>query len=74
MYTQGFKASTKVTENGKAALRAALPPSATAAFDHRLSRYLKKVIGGWGEPGGLECKARWAGLPTPLLPPTRPQP
>ena len=29
------------SEEGKAALRAALPPFATAAFDHRLSRYLK---------------------------------
>lgn len=41
LYTQGFKAATKVTDEGKAALRAALPPFATAAFDHRLSRYLK---------------------------------
>lgn len=41
-YTAGFKAASKVTDAGKAALRAALPPSATAAFDHRLSRYLKR--------------------------------
>lgn len=42
LYTSGFKAATKVTDAGKGALRAQLPPSATAAFDHRLSRYLKK--------------------------------
>lgn len=42
LYTAGFKASTKVTDDAKARLREALPVYATAAFDHRLSRYLKK--------------------------------
>jgi hypothetical protein len=42
LYTQGFKAAQKVTPEGKARLKAMLPPYATAAFDHRLSRYLKK--------------------------------
>jgi hypothetical protein len=42
LYTSGFKASSKVTDEGKAALRAALPEFATPAFDHRLSRYLKQ--------------------------------
>lgn len=41
LYTQGFKAAVKVTEEGKQYLRRTLPPHATAAFDHRLSRYLK---------------------------------
>lgn len=42
LYVSGFKAATRVTDAGKARLRAALPPSATPAFDHKLSRYLKK--------------------------------
>jgi hypothetical protein len=42
LYTTGFKAATKVTDEAKHALRDQLPPFATAAFDHRLSRYLKK--------------------------------
>ena len=37
----GFKAATKVTDAGKAYLKAALPPHACPSFDHRLSRYLK---------------------------------
>ena len=41
LYTSGFKAATKITEQGKAYLRSKLPPYATAAFDHKLSRYLK---------------------------------
>jgi hypothetical protein len=39
LYTQGYKAATKVTEDGKAQLKALLPMFATPAFDHRLSRY-----------------------------------
>lgn len=42
LYTSGFKASVKVSDEAKARLKAALPIYATAAFDHRLSRYLKK--------------------------------
>ena len=41
LYTAGFKAATKVTEEGKTFLRHTIPNNATAAFDHRLSRYLK---------------------------------
>jgi len=41
LYTSGFKAATKISEVGKAYLRARLPRFATAAFDHKLSRYLK---------------------------------
>jgi hypothetical protein len=41
LYTSGFKAATKITEFGKAYLRGQLPRFATAAFDHKLSRYLK---------------------------------
>ena len=41
LYTSGFKAATKISEVGKAYLRQRLPRFATAAFDHRLSRYLK---------------------------------
>jgi hypothetical protein len=42
LYCSGFKAATKVTEEGKEELRKLLPPYATPAFDHRLSRYLKQ--------------------------------
>ena len=42
LYTTGFKAAQKVTEEAKRNLRAQLPLYATAAFDHRLSRYLKR--------------------------------
>lgn len=42
LYTSGFKAAHRVTEEAKQRLRASLPAYATAAFDHRLSRYLKK--------------------------------
>ena len=42
LYTSGFKAATKITEQGKAYLVSKLPPFATAAFDHKLSRYLKE--------------------------------
>jgi hypothetical protein len=41
-YSQGYKSAVRVTDEGKAALRALLPPYATPAFDHRLSRYLKQ--------------------------------
>lgn len=42
LYTTGFKAAQKVTDEAKRKLRDQLPAHATAAFDHRLSRYLKK--------------------------------
>lgn len=38
----GFKAAQKVTDDAKRHLKEQLPLHATAAFDHRLSRYLKK--------------------------------
>ena len=41
LYTSGFKAATKISDQGKAYLRSKLPLYATAAFDHKLSRYLK---------------------------------
>ncbi len=41
LYSTGFKAASKVTDAGKEALRARLPPFATPAFHHALSRYLK---------------------------------
>jgi len=42
LYTSGFKAAQKVTDEAKQKLRENLPIYATAAFDHRLSRYLKR--------------------------------
>jgi hypothetical protein len=42
LYTAGFKSATHVSEEAKARLKAKLPAYCTAAFDHRLSRYLKK--------------------------------
>lgn len=42
LYTTGFKASTRVTDEAKKAFKEILPTHATGAFDHRLSRYLKK--------------------------------
>jgi hypothetical protein len=41
LYSSGFKAATRVTDAAKDVLRRALPPFATPALDHRLSRYLK---------------------------------
>ena len=41
LYTSGFKSASNVTEEGRAQLRASLPPFATAALNHSLSRYLK---------------------------------
>ncbi len=41
LYSAGFKAATRVTEAAKEVLRRSLPPFATPALDHRLSRYLK---------------------------------
>jgi len=41
LYNEGYKASVRVSEDAKAALKRSLPPHATAAFDHYCSRYLK---------------------------------
>lgn len=41
LYTAGFKAAQRVTPWAKEHLRARLPVHATAAFEHRLSRYIK---------------------------------
>ena len=41
LYSQGYKAAVHVSDAGKATLRAHLPPFATAALNHAMSRYLK---------------------------------
>ena len=41
LYSQGFKAAVNVSDAGKATLRRHLPPFATAALNHAMSRYLK---------------------------------
>ena len=41
LYSSGFKAAVKVTDEGKRILKAHLPPFATAALNHSASRYLK---------------------------------
>lgn len=41
LYSSGFKAAVHVTDEGKRVLRSHLPPFATAALNHSMSRYLK---------------------------------